>query len=170
MNVKHLAILACTVALCACGDEKGITAPNTAAHLPPVAPSRADIAGIVVRGYSDVALVFLQTPDAVIPLQGPAAGPMTSVVGADVRVRGTWDGHTGLIVENFTVLAVKGLPALDGILVATEDGLSLRLSDGTMHRLEAAPTELMGHIGARVWVTVSPDNSAVEFGVIQVIE
>jgi len=168
MNSKPFVALACVLALCACRDQA--PAPTAAAHTLPTAPSRTELAGIVVRSGTDISPVYLQMPDALVPLQGGAASPMTSVIGAEVQVRGTWDGNAALIVESFTVTAVNGLPAIDGILEAMTDCYALRLVDGSVHRLTAAPAELQAHVGARVWVTESADATEVAFGVIQVAQ
>jgi hypothetical protein len=166
MNSKHLLVLACVAVLGACQDQATPAAPAAVAA-PPAAPSRITLAGTVVASNRDITTVFLQTPDALVPLEGSEAIPMTNVLGADVEVRGTWDG-AAVTVESFLVLAVNGNPALDGILESMSDGYAIRLVDGTRRMLEAAPAELLAHIGARVWVTRSADDAAtIEFGVIQ---
>ncbi|MFI5310670.1 MAG: hypothetical protein ACHQQ3_05525 [Gemmatimonadales bacterium] len=165
MYTKHFLVLACAVALCACSDKADRT--PTALASPPVTPARTELAGIVVLSGSDLAPVYLQTGDGLIPLEGNGALPMASVLGAEVRVRGTWDANAALVVETFLVTAVKGLPVFDGILEVLPDGYAIKLmADGSDHLLAAAPAALVAHVGARVWVTDSADPTAIQFGVI----
>ena len=165
MNSSRLLAFASVVALCACGGSA--PAPTGLAGTSPAAPALTELSGTVVLSLTDLAPVSLQTQDGLIPLEGDGAVPMASVIGADVQVRGSWDANPALVVESFLVVAVKGLPAFDGIVESKSDGYALRLGDGTDHTLADAPADLIAYVGYRVWVTDSPDASTIQFGVIR---
>jgi hypothetical protein len=162
---KRLLVFASMAALGACNDRPAPAPTGPAAA--PAAPTRTELTGTVLASGRDEAVVYLQTQDGLIALVGNGAIPMMSVDHAQVQVDGSWDANSALIVDSFVVVAVKGQPAFDGILEQMSDGYALRLADGTDQQLTDPPKELLIHVGARVWVTQSPDATTLVFGVIQ---
>jgi hypothetical protein len=104
-----------------------------------------------------------------IKLMGPQTELLGQLVDAEVRIRGTWDeigGGVPLWVVEFRVLMVDNLPAFDGILQGEGDGYTILDDDEYVALPADLPTELMGHIGSRVWLTLR-DDSYVRFGVLE---
>ena len=163
----HLLIAALAIALLACTDQHASpTGPRGITETPPAPPSFAELQGIVEADGTEGYGVRLRLTDGTtVLLIGSETDRLARVVGADVRVRGTWDAPPGLVVESFLVIAVDGRAASDGVLVQTDDGYALRLRDGSLHMLPALPEALMELIGARIWLT-GIDEPPVAFGVI----
>jgi hypothetical protein len=94
-----------------------------------------------------------------------------------VEVRGSWNADGTFEVADFVVQMVGGAPVLDGILVAvydtklqTEDrmvlGYALQLTRGDTVELKDPSTDLLAHIGERVWVAGPIEGPPTAFGVI----
>lgn len=174
MTRNTLAIAALAWTALACGDRSGslITDPTLTPPSQPIqpAPSLATVAGrVVVTGSADnrAVNVRIQSGD-LVRLVGSEAAAIFSVDGADISVRGTWDANPGLVVQDFQVLAMKGRPAMDGILELTASGCALRLADGTLRVVpgDAENGNIRDFVGLRLWVIGSDTERPVEFGVI----
>jgi hypothetical protein len=100
-------------------------------------------------------------------LIGPEVRRLHGVVGADVLVRATDDAVGGLLVASFTLLAMDGLPAIDGVLEAVDGGYAVCPVDGSPRMLMDPPPELIDHLGARVWVTGDVSKEIVAFGSLE---
>jgi hypothetical protein len=110
------------------------------------------------------------TPITLRPADGGRAVTLTgdsallhSVVGLDVTVTGA-SGPKSFAVSALMVRSVGGIPALDGIIAATDGVVALVLAGGQHVALKAAPPELAVRSGSRAWVTVAPDGTALSFG------
>ena len=97
-------------------------------------------------------------------LVGSQSSALASVDGADVVVRGTFEADPGFVVEEFQVTGMLGRPALDGVLVATDEGFALRLNDGSLRAVENLTSECADFIGSRLWVIGFEKGSEVVFG------
>jgi hypothetical protein len=85
--------------------------------------------------------------------------------GADVAVIGTLSG-TSLEATSFVVRTVDGQPAIDGTLRTEGSTLYIVTADGTRTRIASPPPPLVGHDGARVWITGDPTKGVASFGFI----
>ena len=75
-------------------------------------------------------------------------------------VRGVRTTPRDLVVADYVVRAMDGVPALDGRLAGGANGWWLDMSDGTgRRRLSSLPAALEGMEGARVWIVVGPGAS-----------
>jgi hypothetical protein len=90
------------------------------------------------------------------------------LLGAEIRILGTADEFAGarLWVIEFRVLAVDGIPALDGMLDYGEEGFTIRTGEGEATSLAEIPEDLMSHIGKRVWLSLR-EGAWVRYGVIE---
>ena len=100
-----------------------------------------------------------------VEITGPLARLIGHVAGADVWVTGTPAG-TSLEASRFVVKTVDGMPALDGTLKTEGSALYLLTVDGARTRITAPPPPLLGHDGARVWITGDPSRGVASFGFI----
>ena len=100
-----------------------------------------------------------------VEITGPLARLIGHVAGADVWVTGTSAG-TSLEASRFVVKTVDGMPALDGTLKTEGSALYLLTVDGARTRITAPPPPLLGHDGARVWITGDPSRGVASFGFI----
>lgn len=170
MTRIHIIAAAAICAVAACSDNPGPIAPESAVTSQPTLPTpgMATVTGrVIVSGAEHSRSVELETEtgDRVL-LIGRETVALASVDGADVVVRGSWDANPGLVVWDFEVLAMRGRPALDGILMLVAEGCALRLANGSIHLLTGAPESIVLYHGARIWVIGSDDTPPVEFGVI----
>jgi hypothetical protein len=122
------------------------------------------VTGIVVsetelRDYADGSL---------ITLEGPQTRMLSDLLGAEIRIVGTADEFAGarLWVIEFRVLAVDGIPAVDGMLDYGEEGFAIRGAEGQATALPEIPEDLMSHVGKRVWLTLR-GAVWVRYGVIE---
>jgi hypothetical protein len=102
-----------------------------------------------------------------VTIVGDGAAGLRSVSGADVVVHGTMSGPREFRATSFTVRAVDGLAAADGILERAGDGYALRLRDGTRRPVVRPSPALVAYLGARVWVTGPADVEPQAFGLIE---
>jgi hypothetical protein len=130
------------------------------------------IAGrISVTGFGADRLVELRDGfNNAYRLVGAEAAPLVRLDGGDVVVRGTFDTNPGFVVDEFHVLAMNDQPALDGVLEEIDEGLALRLGDGSLRVVPGLSADCSDHIGARVWVTGWEDDSeAIQLAVIAAV-
>lgn len=167
-HMLTLATMACVVA-CSDAPNAGPTGPAELTAPSAPLPSAVTIAGrISVRGEGVDRVIELRDADGqVYRLLGNETGALASVDGGDVEARGTFDANPGFVVDEFTVTAMHGRPALDGVLESTDEGFALRLSDGSLRAVPLG-ADCSQHVGARIWVTGWAD-AEVEFGVIAAI-
>ena len=166
------------LATAGCNDT---TAPNLPPNSRPTIPLKPEI--IVISGsvhLTGIKLhdVVLNTSDGMeIPLAGASTALLARVDDAGVEVRGSWNLDGAFEVADFVVQMVGGAPVLDGVLVAvydtklqTEDrmllGYALQLTRGDTVDLKEPSTDLLAHIGERVWVAGPIEGPPTAFGVI----
>jgi hypothetical protein len=122
------------------------------------------VTGIVVsetelRDYADGSTILLE---------GPQTRMLGELLGAEIRILGTADEFAGarLWVIEFRVLAVDGIPALDGMLGYDDEGFAIVSAEGAYTSLAEIPEDLMTRLGKRVWLTLR-DGAWVRYGVIE---
>jgi hypothetical protein len=121
---------------------------------------------IRVTGDSGVRVVELRDMDSdVFRLSGDVSRALASVDGGDVVVWGTFDAP-GFVVQDFRVTEMHGRSALDGLLEATEQGLALRLTDGSRRAVPGLDSDCAKYVGARVWVIGWDEDADVVCGPI----
>ena len=134
--------------------------------------SRGDtVRGIVTLVGTDQARqAVLKTVDGsrIITMSGMATTGMQRLVGLELRIRGVMITPRDVVVSDYVVRAVDGVPAYDGQLTSSSAGSYLQLTDGTGRKpLAAVPPPLQGLQGARVWVAMKPGSRvASKYGVI----
>ncbi len=104
-----------------------------------------------------------------VTLSGMAASGMSRMVGAEVVVRGFLVSPRDVVVSDYIVRSMNGVPAFDGMLVEQDGGWSLSLTDGSgRKRLAVVPPALRAAVGSRVWVSMKPgDNAPAAHGVVR---
>ena len=164
------------LATSACSDS---TAP--APHSGILAPSPAapvTLYGTVSRTGRDPlhGLVLTLEDGTAVPLViNVETTALTSVDGAAIEVRGNWDSDQAFEVSVFFVRQIGGESVLDGILLeeSTQDisetsavTYILQPSDGSSARLISPSSEMVQHLGTRMWVRLDEGGAATEFGII----
>jgi len=117
---------------------------------------------LTYQGTEPARLVVLKTAETTVALSGMATNGLSRLVGKEVVVHGVKVTPRDIVVSDFVVRAVDGVPAVDGVLQG--DGV-LRLTDGSGVRRVAVPAPLRPYVGARVWIAVR-DGEPATFGVI----
>jgi hypothetical protein len=100
-----------------------------------------------------------------LEIVGTQASLIGHVAGAEVSAEGMLTG-TQLNASRFLVRSVDGQPAIDGTLRTEGGSLFIVTVDGVRTRINAPPPPLVGHDGARVWITGDPAKSVSSFGFI----
>ena len=91
---------------------------------------------------------------------------LEDLVGAEVLIDGYIDTADGaLVIREFVVLAVDGLPALDGTLVEQNPGFVIRTRQRDLW-LATLPQGLLSHVGKRIWLTTL-QGTTVRYGVLE---
>lgn len=166
---------ACVVAGAACNDSpSGPLAASPASYVP--RPSLLVTLNGFVHAAGRSGIVLDAGTGDEIPLTGREAGLLENVDGAEVEVRGTWDAEgPSLVVSDFLVRAVGGIAAMDGVLTKmyADDleeeflGYGLRLTRGVLLvPLVDPPSDLLEHVGERIWVTSGSNGRTNAYGII----
>jgi hypothetical protein len=100
-----------------------------------------------------------------VTITGSLAPMIGRTAGADVSVVGQSAG-TSLEATRFVVRTVDGQPAIDGTLKTEGTTLYILTATGTRTRIVSPPPPLVGHDGARVWITGDPSRGVSSFGFI----
>lgn len=156
----------------------------------PRAPELVGISGKVVAdpGFGQMGIHLQQASGGLILLLGTEAQRLGSVDGADVIVRGSWEGNgqaaatlcllhdhagsanwgasPGFTVVDFTVVAVEGHSAIDGVLVEADGMYGVRLGGDEFYWFDDPPEDLMALVGERIWVILPIEDAPLTFGVI----
>jgi hypothetical protein len=111
--------------------------------------------GDPVRELRRLSGIEIQVEGRAGPGGGAAAGPPGSSAGRS------------FIVQRFAVLAVDGIPAVDGILEVEDDVAYLILAGGDRIRIAQLPAALRDQSGARVWLAGPLEGEIQAFGVIR---
>lgn len=167
-------IAACLVASTSCSDASAPTSPGGQAA--PAAPAPlTTLEGVVHLSQTKLNGIVLTLGDGQdVILDGSEATSLANVENADVEVRGQWSSET-FVVADFVVRQVDGADVMDGILTVmrTQDaiegdiiGYALSLTRGSLVPLTNPPTDLIAHVGERVWVEETADGQPSAFGII----
>jgi hypothetical protein len=174
-RIVPVLVAACLITATSCSES---TAPPPAGSSSnpssptPQSPSFIMASGTIHVGHTDMGNVTLKTTDGnEFLLTGTEVANLLSLDGADVDVRGLWDGGA-LAVSDFLVRRVGGIDVLDGIVTMLVDdetgevGYGISLTRGSYVPLIDPPDELLAYIGQRVWVTDPADGRRLVFGII----
>ena len=102
---------------------------------------------------------------AIITLSGMATAGLAQLEGMEVVARGLRVTPRDVVVSDYIVRTVDGVPAFDGRLEESGDGWSLQLTDGTGRKRISAPSApLRALVGSRVWVSIRAGNTPAAFG------
>jgi len=143
----------------------------------PPGPELVTLSGSVHLTGMTLNEIVLSTGDGQeIHLMGANASLLASVDNAGVEVRGSWTDEGWFDVADFLVEIVNGTSVIDGTLIALYDvptdtgdpiGYAIRPTrGGATITLTDPPTDLVAHLGARLWVAASGDGPPTSFGVI----
>ncbi|HYW32522.1 MAG TPA: hypothetical protein VE869_13560, partial [Gemmatimonas sp.] len=92
---------------------------------------------------------------AMITLSGMATSGLVELEGAEVVVRGVKVTGRDVVVADYFVRAVDGVPSVDGRLEEAGGGWTVTLSDGSgRQRLASTPARLRALAGSRVWISL----------------
>ncbi len=118
----------------------------------------------VIGGPSAPQVVLLASDgQTTIAMSGMAATGLSRLTGAEIVVRGFKTSPRDLVVSDYVVRAVQGVPAYDGTLDQTDGTWGLTLTDGTgRKRLPVVPPALRALPGTRVWVSMRPGSNTPE--------
>jgi hypothetical protein len=109
--------------------------------------------------------VLKDASGAIITLSGMATSGLPQLEGVEVVARGVRVTPRDVVVSDYIVRSVDGVPAWDGRLEESADGWSLQLTDGSGRKRIAAPSApLRALAGSRVWVTIRAGNTPTSFG------
>lgn len=126
---------------------------------------------VLLAGTASAPTVMLLTNhgETQISLSGMATTGLMKLAGTEVVVRGVQVSPRDVVVSDYIVRAVKGVPAYDGVLAQGDAGWTLLLTDGTgRRRLAAVPAALRASVGLRVWLSSKTTNESTDgFGVIR---
>lgn len=159
------------VALSSCGRAKVERQPPAAiAAIAAIAATEPGVeaTGRVVEVGSDPATWLALEPvggGAQTRLGGPAVTLLRAVNGAVVWVSGTRNGNE-LRVDAFEVRRIGDQDVDDGVVVATANGVELRMRSGTSRPVPNATPALKAAAGARVWISRPVAGVTPSYGVI----
>jgi len=144
-------------------DTSDRVAPGTGA-------GRDTARGIVaIVGAAPLTDVVLRTGSGAVRLAGAQLPQLRRLAGVELWVRGTPVAapRPSLEVAQFTVRAVDGVPALDGVLAEDQGRVVLVTADGRRQVLDHPPAQLRDQLGARVWITGTAPGEVASYGVIR---
>jgi hypothetical protein len=145
------------------------TPPSTKTSPTTTNPARPDsvrgIVSVVGTSFDKRVMVAEQGTRRRVEIVGSQSSLIGHVAGTEVSVAGTLTG-TQLDASRFVVRSVDGQPAVDGTLKTENGSLFIVTSDGKRTRIVTPPPPLVGHDGARVWITGDPAKSVSSFGFI----
>jgi|GEM_PF-4116229 len=129
---------------------------------------------VAIVGSDPTSLVVLRTPElGDVVLRGDPLPALRNLSGLEIEVTGSRGtrvemGASYFVVTGFRVLALDGVPAVDGLLEEEEGGFYLRSSGGERIQLALAgiPGALVSHIGDHIWVAGDLDRGIEAFGLI----
>jgi hypothetical protein len=156
-----LSCLISVVALSACQRVK------QSAAIPVVGDTLRGVVQVVGAEPGSVVQLRLASGQ-VVPLESAELAALRMTASLEVMVRGaTARANTAFVVEQFSVRAVDGIPAVDGWLLSTETGrYALRMADGSQLPLAAVPTGMTPLVGGRVFWAGPLDRAPSAYGVL----
>ena len=177
-NARDTAIVSASQSSRRGGSRSGTEGPprNTSGARPPArqadspSPSERDVTQlrgtITVVGNAPVTQVQLRAESGGNrTLTGPELPSLRRIAGLEVVVSGFPSPAGELMVRDFTVLSADGQPALDGVLEHEGTTLYLRTASRRIP-LGNPPSDFHSLVGARVWLTGSPERGPNSFGII----
>ena len=173
-RIVPVLVAACLITSTSCSDSTAPTASSRSIPSSPTPPpsSFVTLSGIIHLGFTEISEFTLQTADGnTLSLVGTETANLAGLDGAEVDVRGTWDGDA-FAVNDFLVRRVGGTEVLDGIVTMQVDDetgdvhYGISLTRGSYVPLIDPPDELIAHLGQRVWVTDQTDGQPLAFGII----
>jgi hypothetical protein len=145
---------------------------NTSGARPPASPSPSEsgvtqLRGTIsVVGNAPVTQVQLRAASGGNrTLTGPELPSLRRIAGLEVALSGSPSPGGEFMVRDFTVLSADGQPALDGVLEHEGNTLYLRTASRRVP-LGNPPADFHSLVGARVWLTGSPERGPNTFGII----
>jgi hypothetical protein len=156
-------------ALASCAPSRTASEAGGAPGVASVAAEDTLRGTIAVVGSEPATMVALRPVGggAEVLLEGEPVRELRTLSGVEVRLSGhAGPGERRFTVRSFSVRAVDGVPAVDGILVADGDALYLRLMGGELRRIAKAPAALRAQVGKRVWVAGALEGEVAAFGVV----
>ncbi len=122
---------------------------------------------VTLTGVEPARQAALKSGDAMITLSGMATRGLTRLEGMDVMIRGFKVTPRDVVVSDYVVRAVNGVPAFDGRLEESGGAWTLRLSDGSgRKRIPALPAQLRGMSGVRVWIAMRDGSAPTAYGLV----
>jgi hypothetical protein len=113
-----------------------------------------------------VAPDLLRSGDRMIRMYGYPTFFLRDLIGAEILAEGRFDVDEGdLYLSDIVVLAVDGIPVLDGELRWSVDGYSVATRAGELPIHAEVPEALADNVGRRVWVAVH-EGECVRYGVL----
>ena len=119
---------------------------------------------LVLEGSDPYPIAVIRTSSGRVVVDG-ASARMLKLSQLDLWARGTRTSANRFRVADYRVRGANGVKAWDGMLSRGPTGFRLELDDGSSHDIRGAPSTFAQLIGARVWVTESPDGLVSEYGV-----
>jgi hypothetical protein len=161
LRQRFFAVLLAAAAA-ACSDTPSM--PENTVAPTPEAPTLQTVPGILVAEN------ILRSGDRLIWLGGWQTHLFRKLIGAEVLIEGRMDAdpESGIEITDFQLLALDGLPVVDGTLSAREEGYFIRARGG-MFELPEVPEELAHYLGRRVYVAHS-DGAVMRFGLLELEE
>ena len=143
--------------------------PATKGPSSTVTPSRPDsirgIVSVVGTSFDKRVMIAERGTQRRVEVVGTQASLIGHVAGAEVSASGPLSG-TQLNASRFVVRSVDGQAAIDGTLRTEGGALFIVTAEGVRTRITAPPPPLVGHDGARVWITGDPTKAVSSFGFI----
>ncbi|CAN5817020.1 hypothetical protein BH23GEM3_BH23GEM3_23030 [soil metagenome] len=164
-------IMIFSLLLAACGPQNGET-PNSSPTPDTSAAATRVVGTVAVVGSAPVstAVVVRDANGESVRIEGPMAGEIGRLSGAEVEVTGTrredpMYGHS-LQASGYRVVSVDGRPVVMGTVEMGERGrLQLRTNEGQIIRLAGGAGHLRA--GQKVWVQGPTTVDVQTFGVVQ---
>jgi hypothetical protein len=162
-----LCVLAIVGAACArrardgVGDRSAIAATDTLRGVVRVAGPAPGRTMLVTSSGSAVELN--STDDMTLRA---ADGLEITVYGRGAEPSGTTPARSAFAVVRFSVRAVDGVAAVDGILVSRDGVIFIRLADGTSVPTPDAPAPLRAAVGARIYWAGPLAAAPIAYGIL----
>jgi hypothetical protein len=143
----------------------------TAGKMTPPPPAEAKIdsvrgtVSVVGTSFDKHVMIAERGTRRRVEVVGSQSALIGHVSGAEVAATGSLSG-TQLNATGFVVRSVDGQAAIDGTLKTEAGSLFIVTAAGVRTRISAPPPPLVGHDGARVWITGDPAKSVSSFGFI----
>jgi hypothetical protein len=150
------------VLVAACGGKGGEPKP---------AEDAATVTGRVrVAGSTPLERVLIEPDEpgaGAFEIAGELRPELKRLSGATVRVTGVMSPSDRLLVSEYTILDISGHKPVVGVLEVDDSEASVVDADGARRRLRDAPTELLAHDGAKIWVVLNTNGVVTGYGILR---